>query len=200
MKLNWAERLVVNNPVRVLIQRLIIRWLKRQEVIGGQARVLEVGCGRGAGACLIQEEFQPALLHALDLDYRMIQAASAYLRPQQREKISLFVGDTLALPYGQGVLDAVFGFGVLHHLPDWRAGLFEISRVLKTGGVYFLEEFYPPFYQNFLAKRIFLHPEHDRFHSPDLHRALSQAGFRLRGLLEQKQLGLLAVVTKEGEQ
>ena len=28
MKLNWAERLVVNNPVRVMIQRLMIHWIK----------------------------------------------------------------------------------------------------------------------------------------------------------------------------
>jgi ubiquinone/menaquinone biosynthesis C-methylase UbiE len=197
MKLNWAERAIVNNPGRVMIQRFIIRWIKRQQVVATAARVLEIGCGRGAGACLILEEFQPALLHALDLDHRMIRQAAAYLLPRQREKISLFVGDTLELPYRSGALDAVFGFGVLHHLPDWRAGLAEIARVLTAGGTYFLEEFYPPFYQNFLAKRLFLHPEHDRFYSPDLHRALKEAGFRVRGLVEQKQLGLLAVVVKE---
>jgi ubiquinone/menaquinone biosynthesis C-methylase UbiE len=196
MKLNWAERVVVNNPVRVLIQRLIIRWIKSQGVVASQARVLEVGCGRGAGACLILEEFHPSLLHALDLDHRMIRSAGAYLRPQQREQISLLVGDALTLPYRSGVLDAVFGFGVLHHLPDWRAGLAEIARVLKKGGAYFLEEFYPPLYQNFLAKRLFFHPEDDRFYSADLHRALGEAGFRLKGLVEQKQLGLLAVATK----
>ncbi len=197
MKLNWAERVVVNNPVRVLIQRLIICWIKRQQMVESRARILEVGCGRGAGACLILKEFEPALLHALDLDRRMIRQAAAYLRPRQREKISLLVGDTLQLPYRSGALDAVFGFGVLHHLPDWRAGLSEIARVLRAGGTYFLEEFYPPLYQNFLAQRLFLHPEHDRFYSPDLHRALAETGFRLKGLVEQKQLGILAVAAKE---
>ncbi len=146
MKLNWAERLIVNNPVRVLIQRLIIRWIKSQGVVASQARVLEVGCGRGAGACLILEEFHPSLLHALDLDHRMIRSAGAYLRPQQREQISLLVGDALTLPYRSGVLDAVFGFGVLHHLPDWRAGLAEIARVLKTRGRrIFWKNSIPPF-------------------------------------------------------
>ena len=151
-----------------------------------QARVLEIGCGRGAGARLIQEEFQPARLHAFDLDYRMIRAAVRYLTPRYTDKISLYVGDALRLPYRDGVLDAVFGFGVLHHLPDWRGGLREIARVLKPGGIYFLEEFYPQFYQNFLARRIFLHPEHDRFYSHDLHQALAEAGFGLQGRLEQK--------------
>jgi len=68
VKLNWAERLLVNNPVRVMIQRLLIRWIKNQQVVAPEARVLEVGCGRGAGARLLLEEFQPVWVHALDLD------------------------------------------------------------------------------------------------------------------------------------
>ena len=197
MKLNWAERLVVNNPVRVMIQRGIIQWIKGVTRITRKDRILEIGCGRGAGARLIQEEFQPARLHAFDLDYRMILKAGRYLKPEYQEKISLYVGDALMLPYRDGVLDAVFGFGVLHHLPDWRGGMREIARVLKPGGIYCLEEFYPQFYQNFLARRIFLHPEHDRFYSHDLHTALAEAGFGFQGRLEQEMLGILAVAVKQ---
>jgi ubiquinone/menaquinone biosynthesis C-methylase UbiE len=197
VKLNWAERLVVNNPVRVMIQRGIIRWIKSVTRIAPQARLLEIGCGRGAGARLLQEEFQPAALHAFDLDPRMIRLAGRYLPPKYKRKIALYVGDALGLPYRDGVMDAVFGFGVLHHLPDWRGGVREIARVLKPGGIYFLEEFYPPFYQNFLARRLFLHPEHDRFSSHDLHRALNDAGFGLQGRLEQPMLGILAVAVKQ---
>lgn len=197
MKLNWAERLIVNNPVRVLIQRLIIKWIGRSLEPDPFAKILEVGCGRGAGACLILEKFRPAALHALDLDHRMIRQAHAYLNPEQRCCISLYVGDVFRLPYRDGALDGVFGFGVLHHLPDWRGGLREIARVLKPGGFYFLEEFYPQFYQNFLARRIFLHPEHDRFYSHDLRQCLAECGLSLRRCLEQKQLGILAVVTKD---
>ena len=197
MKLNWAERLVVNNPVRVMIQRRIIRWIKSVTRIAPQARILEIGCGRGAGARLIQEEFHPATLHAFDLDQRMIRLAGRYLKAESKDKICLYVGDATTLPYRDGVLDAVFGFGVLHHVPDWRRGLREIARVLKPGGIYFLEEFYPQFYQNFLARRIFLHPEHDRFYSQDLRAALQAAGFALQGRLEQPMLGILAVAVKQ---
>lgn len=196
MKVNWAERLMVNSPIRLAVQHLIIRWIKSVTRIPPQARVLEIGCGRGAGACLIQDEFNPAMLHAFDLDHQMILRAGRYLKPAHREKISLYVGDALQLPYRDGVLDVIFGFGVLHHLPNWRGGLREIARVLKPGGIYVLEEFYPPLYLNFLARRIFRHPEHDRFYSHDLHQALAAAGFRFQGRLEQKMLGILAVVVK----
>jgi ubiquinone/menaquinone biosynthesis C-methylase UbiE len=197
VKLNWAERLVVNNPVRVMIQRRIIQWIKGVTRITRKDRVLEIGCGRGAGARLIQEEFHPATLHAFDLDYRMIRLARKYLRGEDRERIALYVGDVQRLPYRDGVLDAVFGFGVLHHVPDWRGSLKEIARVLKPGGIYCLEEFYPQFYQNFLARRLFLHPEHDRFGSHDLHAALTETGFGLKGQLEQKKVGILAVAVKQ---
>jgi ubiquinone/menaquinone biosynthesis C-methylase UbiE len=197
MKLNWAERLMVNNPVRVMIQRGILRWTKGKLILGPGVRVLEVGCGRGAGATLLLKEFQPAVLHAMDLDLKMIQRARAYLSEEQKDKISLYAANVLSLPYRDRILDAVFGFGVLHHVTDWRRALAEIARVLKPGGLYFLEEFYPPFYLNFLAKRLFLHPYHDRFFSHDLHRALREVGFSLKGAVEHHKLGILAVVVKE---
>jgi ubiquinone/menaquinone biosynthesis C-methylase UbiE len=197
VKLNWAERLVVNNPVRVMLQRRLIKWIKGVTRIAPQARILEIGCGRGAGARLLQEEFHPASLHAFDLDRQMIRLARRYLKAGFKDKICLYVGDVSNLPYRDEVLDAVFGFGVLHHVPDWRGGLREIARVLKPGGIYFLEEFYPQFYQNFLARRIFVHPEHDRFSSHDLHKALTEAGFRLQGSREQKLVGILAVAVKQ---
>ena len=197
MKLNQAERLVVNNPVRVVIQRLIVRWFGKTVSPGPGVRLLEVGCGRGAGAALLLKKFQPAALYALDLDRRMIRQAQAFLHPEKQRRIFLGVADVLRLPYRGGTLDGVFGFGVLHHLPDWRGGLAEIARVLKPGGFYFLEEYYPTFYQNFLTRRIFRHPESDRFEGGALRRGLKDAGFSLVDSLEQRHAVILAVVVKD---
>lgn len=196
MKINWAERLMVNSPVRIVVQRLLIRWFKKNTFLKPGAKILEVGCGRGAGAAMLLKEFAPALLHAMDLDLRMIRQAQDYLPPQQND-IFLYVGDVLHLPYPDATMDAVFGFGVLHHLPDWPGGLGEIARVLKPGGQYFLEEFYPPFYQNFIARRIFLHPEENRFYRADLHQALHATGFSVPKVLECPFLGILGAAVKE---
>ncbi|MFH0812588.1 MAG: class I SAM-dependent methyltransferase [Pseudomonadota bacterium] len=197
MKLNWAERWAVNNPFRVLQQRIEIRLLKGMVTLPSGARVLEVGCGRGAGAGLILKKFQPALLHASDLDWEMIRKARNFLSLEQRGKIILYVGDVLRLPYRDNAMDAVFVFGVLHHVLDWRSGLAEIARVLKTGGLFFFEELYPSLYQNVITKHILLHPRHDRFFGNDLKAALKEVNLPLKNALEFKKLGILGVSIKE---
>jgi ubiquinone/menaquinone biosynthesis C-methylase UbiE len=197
MKLNWAERWVVNNPLRVIQQRLEMRWLRKNSNLKPGAVVLEVGCGRGAGAGLILQEFHPAWLQAMDLDTEMIRKAGDYLSPESTKRISFYVGDVLRLPYKDGALDAVFGFGVLHHIPDWQSALWEIARVLKTGGTYFLEEIYPSFYQNFITKHILLHPRENRFFSQDLKQALITVNLPLENFLELPKIGIFGISVKK---
>ncbi len=198
MKLNWAERWVVNNPLRVWEQELEIRRLKKMLNLKPGLIALEIGCGRGAGAGLILREFQPARIYALDLDREMIAKAKQYLSAAEKRQVSLLVGDSFALPVKTASVDVVFGFGVLHHIPDWRAALQEIARTLKPEGVYFLEELYPALYQNILTKHILLHPRQDRFAGPELCQALREVDFTLQDYVEYKKLGILGVAVKGG--
>jgi ubiquinone/menaquinone biosynthesis C-methylase UbiE len=195
-KLNWGERLAVNTPVRVLQQRFEINWMARVCQARGFARALEVGCGRGAGARLIKRRFKTAELHTTDLDVEMMRKAVHYLSSEERETIHLCTADLLALPYPTGSMNAVFGFGVLHHIPDWRGGLQEVTRVLKPGGFYFLEEIYPTLYQNFLTRHILVHPHRDRFDGEDLRLALEHANLSLIAAWEVQYVGIIAVAQK----
>jgi ubiquinone/menaquinone biosynthesis C-methylase UbiE len=197
MKLNWAERWVVNNPTRVIQQRIEINAFYRMMQLKAGARVLEIGCGRGAGVALISEKFQPAIMHAMDLDFEMIKKAQKRNEKYNRVLAGTYVGDVLQLPYKDKTFDAVFGFGVLHHVPDWRGGLAEIARVLKTGGSYFFEELYPSLYQNFITRHILLHPTRDRFRSHDWKDALQEMKLLVQKSVEQKKLGILGVAIKE---
>ena len=196
MKLNWAERLVVNNPIRVLEQWIMMQWLKSIRPLNQASTVLEIGCGRGAGARLILREFSPTHLYITDLDSRMIQMAGRYLSPKEIESISSYVGDATRLPFREQSLDAVFGFGFLHHVPDWRKALREVARTLKRGGAYYMEELYPPFYQNFITRHILDHPTHDRFFSDDLRKALEEVNLLIKDTIEFKKLGILGVAEK----
>lgn len=197
MKLNWVERAVANNPFRAALQRGEIHLLKKKVQLKRRAKILEVGCGRGAGARLILKSFQPSLLCALDLDILMVQKARAYLSADEGKRVSLHVGDVFRLPFKDDVLDAVFGFGVLHHVPDWRGAAAEIARVLKIGGIYFIEEFYPSAYQNFITKHLLVHPDEDRFFSHDLRNALEAIKLPIKEAIDLKKVGIVAVAVKE---
>ncbi len=161
------------------------------------ARVLEIGCGRGVGAALINEKIKPAVIHAMDLDFEMIKKAQKRFKNHNLMHAGFYVGDVLHLPYNDATLDAVFGFGVLHHVPDWRGGLAEIARVLKNGGSYFFEELYPSLYQNFITRHILLHPGENRFKSEDWKDALQEMKLLVQKSIEQKKLGILGVAIKE---
>jgi ubiquinone/menaquinone biosynthesis C-methylase UbiE len=159
--------------------------------------VLEIGCGRGVGAALISEKFQPATVHAMDLDFEMIRKAQKRFKNNIRAHTGFYVGDVLHLPYKDALFDAVFGFGVLHHVPDWRGGLTEIARVLKKGGCYFFEELYPALYQNVITRHILLHPAENRFKCQDWKNALQEMKLQEQKSVELKKLGILGVAIKE---
>ncbi len=196
MKLNWAERLAVNNPLRNLQLHWEVRWLKKWGLLRAGAKVLEIGCGRGIGAGLIHREFQPSALQVMDLDIEMVRRAKDYLVRRVNPEVSFFFGDVSQLPYRDASTDVVFGFGVLHHVPDWFRALAEVARVLKPGGLYFMEELYPGLYQNFLTKHILLHPKEGRFKSEDLKKALNQTDFSLLHAFELERFWILGISRK----
>jgi ubiquinone/menaquinone biosynthesis C-methylase UbiE len=200
MKLNKIERWVVNSPARRIGQHLVMRWFKSTVALKAGTTILEVGCGRGVGAKLIYETYQPTHLYLLDLDLAIVKKAARRLNGENEKPIYFCVGDAARLPLRDDSLDAVFGFGFLHHVPAWRDGLDEVARVLKRGGVYFMEEYYPSLYQNFITRHILVHPDADRFNSQDLHQAFQNAGLSLTHTFELKRMGILGVGVKADAQ
>ncbi len=194
------ERWMVNSPLRRIGQYLVMEWFKRTVALNAGAAVLEVGCGRGIGAKLISEAYQPHSLYLLDLDLKMIKKANRRINGPHGKHIYFCVGDAIRLPLRSRSMDAVFGFGFLHHVTAWRDGLAEVVRVLKHGGVYFMEEYYPSLYQNFITKHILVHPNVDRFNSQDLHLGFQNAGLTLTHTFELKRMGILGVGVKADSQ
>ena len=197
MKLNSIERLVVNNPLRRAGQFLEMQWFSRRWPVSQGARILEIGCGRGAGAQLIIKNFSPDLLCLMDLDIQMVSKARNFLSTIKKNNIKYLNASATFLPFNPDTFDAIFGFGFLHHVPDWQQSIKEIARVLRAGGTYYMEELYPQTYQNFITRHLLVHPETNRFGSPDLINAIQNEGLDIAHRLEVKGVGILAIIKKQ---
>ena len=120
MLLNRFETLLMNNGLRALIQRQF--EASRLETMGGRvpnAKALEIGCGRGVGAEIILDVFGAGHVDAFDLDPRMVALAEQRLG-NRRDRVNLSVGDATAIKAADDSYDAVFDFGIIHHIPRWR--------------------------------------------------------------------------------
>jgi SAM-dependent methyltransferase len=93
-------------------------------------------------------------------------------------------------------MDAVFNYGIIHHLEDWRLGISEVARVLKNGGGFYFEEIYPPLYANFLFRRIVAHPRENRFRSLEYRAALNDSGLHLLPRYKENRFGIIGVAVK----
>lgn len=164
MKLNRVEKALMNNPVRALVQRRYEAVLMERlgERIEGQ-RVLEIGCGRGVGTEIIFERFGAREVDAFDLDPDMIAQARRRLSAYSFDRLRLFVGDAAAIDAEDASYDAVFDFGIVHHVPDWQQAIKEISRVLRPGGRFFFEEVTKQALDRWFYRMFLDHPTTNRF-------------------------------------
>ena len=64
--------------------------------------------------------------------------------------------------------------------------------------VYFIEEFYPAAYQNFITGRLLVHPREDRFYRDDLRQELEGVKMPVRVAFEMKNFWVLGVAVKKG--
>jgi len=128
----------MNNPMRALVQeKYELKILRSMTSIKDARRVLEIGCGNGNGIKLIKKYFSPEHIVGIDLDDRMIKLAS---KRNPDASISFKVMDASNLDFPDTYFDAVFDFGIIHHIPDYRGALKEIKRVLKPKGELILED------------------------------------------------------------
>jgi ubiquinone/menaquinone biosynthesis C-methylase UbiE len=164
MKLNLVEKLLVNNPARALVQRFYEGPLLLK--LGGRldgARVLDVGCGRGVGIQILLEQFGAGQVYGVDLDSQQVRRAQQRFAGKSKGRVVLTVGNVDKLPFPNEYFDAVFDFGMLHHVVDWQAGVAEIQRVLKPAGLFFFEEVTRAALNRWIYRTFLDHPSENRF-------------------------------------
>lgn len=96
-----------------------------------EKKLLDVGCSTGIMTNLLASEIQSA--EGIDIDENAIQYAEAHRAPN----VHYSVRDAAATELPANEFDIVICAHVYEHVPDARALLKEIHRVLKPGGVCF---------------------------------------------------------------
>jgi ubiquinone/menaquinone biosynthesis C-methylase UbiE len=190
MKLNLAERLLVNNPARILVQRCYEAPLLR--CLGGAVeggRVLEVGCGRGVGLSLLLDKFGAARVSGIDLDPLQIARARKRLAGKYYGRIDLGVAMVEQLSFADASFDAVFDFGTLHHVPVWQAGIAEIRRVLKPGGAFFFEEVTRAALDRWIYRTLLEHPRENRFSEAEFLQELTSRSLEPASVIQRVLFG-----------
>lgn len=147
MKLNRFGRMQMNNPARAAAQRgFTARHMLR---LGGDlsgGRALEIGCGRGVGIEIILDVFRAESVVAFDLDPELVALAEHRVVPLG-DRVTLFVGSATDIQAADSTFDAVFDFGVIHQIEQWRRAVAECARVLGPGGRFYFEAVSKRFYR-----------------------------------------------------
>ena len=192
MIMNKAEFFLMNNPLRAFIQeKYELPILRNMPTNNSYSSVLEIGCGNGHGTRLIKKYYSPEKIVATDLDETMIELAR---KANDDHCIDFIVMDASRLEFPDNCFDAVFDFGIIHHIPNWRDCIRELKRVLKDGGELILEELSIESFSGFpgvLWKRALAHPYDEMFTFAEFVTYLEECGFTIISKKIFNPLGLL---------
>jgi ubiquinone/menaquinone biosynthesis C-methylase UbiE len=197
VKLSFIESFIVNSPIRAAIQRHVEGPMLRK--MGSREcypLCLEIGCGTGIGARVIVEQFGGETVVATDIDPEQIKRAVKSLEPKFMDAIEFKVADAMDMDEPDGKFDAVFSFGVIHHLEDWRKGISEVSRVLKSGGEFFFEEPLRSFTGNILTKIFTPHPGGGEFDYAEFKRELGNYNIDITKVRRAGKIAIFGVGRK----
>ncbi|HKQ28690.1 MAG TPA: methyltransferase domain-containing protein [Burkholderiales bacterium] len=112
-------------------QRKVRGKLERLRSASGP-RLLDVGCGTGFIIGLAKDLF--AEIHGLDATQAMLDRVD-----RSSANVTLHLGLAEALPFSNGYFDAVSAYSFIHHLSDYSEVLGEMQRVLRPGGVAYID-------------------------------------------------------------
>ncbi|MFE0175415.1 class I SAM-dependent methyltransferase [Streptomyces sp. NPDC059002] len=97
------------------------------------SHVLDAGCGTGRALPALRGAVGPSgVVLGVDLTPAMLEAAT---RAGRHRDGQLLLADVASLPLRAASLDAVFGAGLIAHLPNPEENLRELRRAVRPGGL-----------------------------------------------------------------
>jgi SAM-dependent methyltransferase len=103
-------------------------------------KVLDVGSGLGSLVFLLHSVRADLYFTGVDSEIGLIDEANGAAQSLGLDRVRFEVGDAFSLPYDDDVFDLVMCQTLLAHVPDPRAVVAEMARVMKSGGVFFAAE------------------------------------------------------------
>lgn len=103
---------------------------------GAKVRVLDVGCGRGAGLLELAKIHPDFEYTGVDLSQGNIDTAQNVAGPEHASNITWVCGNAEELPFPDGSFDIVVNVESSHCYPHFDAFVSEVARVLRPGGAF----------------------------------------------------------------
>jgi SAM-dependent methyltransferase len=147
----------------------------------GEIDVLDWGCGKGHITKWMRD-LKPHSIISCDVEDAGDDDSAFGQATPLIEKFRIAV-DPLQhpyeIPYADAAFDVVISMGVLEHVPDDRASLHEVVRILRPGGLFFC--FFLPATLSWTQKIAHMRGNnyHDRLYDEPLVDTLSEAGLSL---------------------
>jgi SAM-dependent methyltransferase len=167
----------------------VLEAMKRARLATG-VQILDAGCGTGGLIKRLSAQFSSVGWAGVDVNPEAVAIA------RQRtagETVDCRVGSITALPWGDDCFDAVLSMDVLYHVEDDALALRELFRVLKPGGMCWLN----------LPAHPWLWSYHDvatsalrRYERSGLLRLLEGAGFEILNCTHWNTLLLPLIVVR----
>jgi SAM-dependent methyltransferase len=176
MKLTCFEKRLINSPQHARhIEQTALALLEHVS-LPPQPRCLEIGCGQGVVTRVLVERYNARVI-ASDYDPAQVSLAQERLA-DLGGPVEFRVVDARAMPFDDAQFDAVFSFGVLHHIPGgWQEAVGETARVLKPGGWFVFTDLVVSPRAGRLVRRLL--PQLDQLDETALHACLAQNGLGL---------------------
>ena len=134
----WHARVADSAALDTPWHRLVQESLVAARDLDGR-RVLEIACGRGDFAEWCVRHAPPALLIAADFSLTAVRLARTHVwRSAPTARVGFAQADAQAIALASESMDTVICCETIEHVPDPRAALGELARVLRPGGRLFL--------------------------------------------------------------